>query len=342
MRIIIHLDMDAFFATAEVLRRPELKGKPVVVGGRGNPRERGVVSTASYEARRYGIRSAMPLRIAYRLCPKAIFLKVDIEYYRSLSKRIFEVMRRYTPLVEPLGLDEAFLDVTGIRKPGEEIARELKERIKEEVGLTASVGVAPNKLLAKIASGLNKPDGLVVVEPEEVEQFLSDLPVSTLWGVGPKTEARLSELGIRRISELRRRPLGTLVNALGSSLGRTLYRYARGVDDSPVVIHWEPKSLSRETTFQRDVKDLIFLKSVLRELTQTLLNRLKKEGYQARTLGIKIRYQDFSTHTRALILAQPTSDYEILLSQAIALLERCDLSRRVRLIGVRLANLSRV
>jgi len=202
-RKIIHVDMDEFFARVEQLRRPELMGRPVVVGGDGDPRKRGVVSTASYEARKYGIRSAMPLRTAYRLCRKATFLPVDIAAYRKVSLRIMSILREYTPLVEPLGLDEAFLDVTHSVRSAREIGLELRDRIRRELNLVATVGIAPNKLVAKIAASQGKPDGFTIVEEEAVEEFLEDLPVRTLWGVGPKTENRLKRLGIRTIKELR-------------------------------------------------------------------------------------------------------------------------------------------
>jgi len=228
-RRILHVDMDAFFAAIEQRRRPFLRGKPVVVGGSGNPHSRGVVSTASYEARAYGIHSAMPLRVAYRKCPKAIFLPVDFDAYVASSRQIMAILRSYTPLVEPLSLDEAFLDVSARSEPPRELAETIRHTITEHTGLTASIGIGPNKLLAKIASGLHKPDAVTEITAETAPQMLRDLPATVLWGIGPKTGARLeAALGVRTVGDLERVPLETLQELLGPRWGESLYRVCRG------------------------------------------------------------------------------------------------------------------
>jgi DNA polymerase-4 len=341
-RKIIHVDMDEFFARVEQLRRPELMGKPVVVGGDGDPDKRGVVSTASYEARRYGIRSGMPLRTAYRLCPKATFLPVDIATYRKVSLRIMAVLRQYTPLVEPLGLDEAFLDVTHSVISAREIGLEVKQRIKRELNLVATVGIAPNKLVAKIAASRGKPDGFTVVEQEAVEEFLADLPVRALWGVGPKTENRLKRVGIRTIKELRGMNLEELCSRLGESLGRLLYSYSRGLDNSPVVANWKPQSVSREVTFQKDTSDLPFLQETIAELSRGVASQLRDSGHCGRTVTLKIRYDNFSTHTRSTTSSELVHTSEKIRSTALKLLQRFNLMRKVRLVGVRVSKLKKI
>jgi DNA polymerase-4 len=343
-RAIIHLDMDAFFAAVEELRNPELRGRPVVVGGDGNPRHRGVVSTCNYEARKFGIHSAMPLITAFRLCPEAVFLAVDMAFYEKFSHRIMAILREYTPLVEPLGLDEAFLDVSPSSASGTpmmavEIAQEMKKRIMAETGLSASVGVAPNKLLAKITSGINKPDGLTIVEETEIEEFLEPLPVRTLWGVGPKTDARLAGYGIRTVGELRRRPLPDLQEHFGKAWGQMLYDHSRGIDESPVVTHWEPKSISRDVTFQWDVKKPEIIEATVTELTRDLVGNLTTSGYVTRTLTLKIRYHDFTTFTRSTTATAPLQTESEILPLALALINRFDWTKKVRLVGVRVSNL---
>lgn len=255
MRRILHIDMDAFFAAVEEKRHSELKGKPVVIGGSGDPTQRGVVSTASYEARKYGIHSAMPLRTAYKLCPEAIFLPVDYEEYSRVSKIIKNILKEISPVMEDVGIDEAFLDISEIDRPSEEIAQEIKNRIREETGLTCSIGVASNKLLAKIASDMQKPDGLTIIKEEDIEGRIWPLPVRKLWGVGPKTEESLKKIGIHTIGELASMPLDRLVENFGESYGNYLYEASKGRDESPLVTHWEPKSVSRETTFQTDTNN---------------------------------------------------------------------------------------
>ena len=266
--MIIHADMDAFYASVEERDQPELVGKPVIVGG--SPEQRGVVSAASYVARRYGVHSAMPAVTAHRLCPHGIFLPPRISYYAEISSQIRDIFERFTPLVEPLSLDEAFLDVTGSERlfgPAPEIGRKIKQAIREELRLVASVGVAPNKFLAKIASDLKKPDALVVVEPEQVQEFLAPLPVERLWGVGKKGSKVFERLGIRTIGQLRQWPLESLQTHFGSS-GEYLWQLAHGIDDRPVVPEREAKSISHETTFAQDIAELEVLRAWLVDLTE--------------------------------------------------------------------------
>ena len=281
-RQIIHVDMDAFYASVEQRDNPELRGKPVVVGGK--PKSRGVVATCSYEARKYGIRSAMPLSEAYRRCPHAVFLPVDFAKYRRVSQQLHKIFQDYTPLVEPLSLDEAFLDVTASLRlfgSAENIARELKKRIKDELNLTASIGLAPNKFLAKIASDIQKPDGFVVIDEDQIEAFLDPLPVERIWGVGPKTAEQLHELNVRTVRDLKKIDKPTL-NRLFGQLGNQLYYLARGIDDRPVEPEREAKSIGREITFQQDLTDPEVLKTYLLDLSLDVGRRLRKAGLKAR------------------------------------------------------------
>ena len=342
-RCIIHVDMDAFFAAVEQERHPEYKGKPVIVGGSGNPFTRGVASTCSYEARRYGIRSAMPLREAYRRCPFAIFLPVDYEEYERISLVIMDILKEFSPLLEQVGLDEAFIDISGDIsevKDGmpEEIAKEIKRKIKGKANLTASVGIGPNKLLAKIASDMNKPDGLTIITEENAAEVLAPLPTLKIWGVGPKTEARLKEMGINTIGELAKASLEALENEFGKVWGMTLKEHALGIDESPVVTDWEPKSASAETTYQRDTRDLIFIKKTLYSLTEDVASRLKREGYKGRTITVKIRYSNFTTFTKTKTIKEATNDLEILYKTAEELLGKFTFDKLVRLVGVRAGN----
>lgn len=339
-RTILHVDMDAFFAAVELLRRPELRGRPVVVGGSGNPHSRGVVSTASYEARAYGIHSAMPLRTAHQKCPHAVFLPVDFDAYSAYSRKIMAILREFTPLVEPLSLDEAFLDVSGHPEDPRALAEEVRRKIAEATGLTASIGIGPNKLLAKIASGLHKPNAVSEIRPDTMTAMLHDLPSTVLWGIGPKTAARLEEaLGVRTVGDLQRVPLKDLQDLLGPRWGGYLHRICRGEDDSPVVTDWEPKSLSRETTFQYDTRRRDTVVRTIAELTADVVEDLRQGGYRGKTVTLKIRYHDFATHTRALTLPALTDDPETVRRTAIGLLDRFTLDRPVRLVGVRVSGL---
>ncbi len=341
-RKILHVDMDAFYAAVEQLRRPELRGKPVVVGGDGNPHRRGVVSTASYEARAYGIHSAMPLRIAYRKCPHAIFLPVDFAAYGDYSQRIMTILREYAALVEPLSLDEAFLDVSN--RPGDAVAlaHEIRRRINMETGLTASIGIGPNKLLAKIASGLHKPDAVTEIRADTATEVLRELSTTVLWGIGPKTGAKLEQtLGVRTVGQLQEITLEALHDLLGTHHGDSLYRLCRGEDDSPVISTWEPKSVSRETTYQYDSRKRETIVRTIEALADDVTESLHDEGCRGRTITLKIRYHDFQTTTRAITLPEPIDDATSIRQSAVSLLDRFPLDRPVRLVGVRVSKLVR-
>jgi len=342
MRRILHIDMDAFFAAVEQKRHPELRGKPVVIGGNGDPTKRGVVSTASYEARKFGIHSAMPLRTAYKLCPDAIFLPVDHEEYSRVSERIKKILREFTPIIEDVGLDEAFLDISHINKSSEEIAKEIKRRIKEEIGLTCSIGIAPNKLLAKIASDMQKPDGLTILTEDDLETRIWPLPVRKLWGVGPKTEASLKEMNVKTIGELASLSLDELIERFGRAYGNYLYNASRGIDKSPLITHWEPKSTGKETTFQKDVKNWQVIFRVLAELTKEVVDDMKQSGYKGKTVTVKIKFSDFKTSTRAKTLPEPTDSIEVLRSTAFHCLRRFEFKKRIRLIGIRIGGLEKI
>jgi DNA polymerase-4 len=304
--MILHCDMDAFYASVEERDRPELVGHPVIVGG--SPEKRGVVAAANYVARKYGVHSAMPAATAHRLCPQGIFLPPRIGYYAEVSGRIREIFERFTPLVEPLSLDEAFLDVTGsegLFGPAAEIGRKIKEAVREETRLVASVGVAPNKFLAKIASDLKKPDALVVVEPGKIQEFLDPLPVERLWGVGKQGSKVFQRMGIRTIGQLRQWPLDSLKARFGSS-GEHLWQLAQGIDDRTVVPEQEAKSISHETTFERDIDDSEVLRAWLLDLTEQVGWRLRRHGLRGRTVHLKVRFADFKTITRSWTLPEPT------------------------------------
>jgi DNA polymerase IV len=339
-RKIIHVDMDAFYASVEQRDNPELRGKPVVVGG--SPQSRGVASTCSYEARKYGIRSAMPLAEAYRRCPHAIFVPVNGRKYREVSLQINKIFHDYTPIVEPLSLDEAFLDVTGSTRlfgSAENIAKEIKARIQMELELTASVGLACNKFLAKIASDLKKPNGLVVVAPDKIQQFLDPLPVERIWGVGVKTAERLHGLNIRCVRELRQLEVEYLERLFGIG-GNQLYHLARGIDERPVEIERGVKSIGREITFSEDIRDREALATFLLELTVDVGRKLRKEALKAKTINLKLRFKDFSTITRARTLDSLTNLDEDIFASSSELLQEVVLKDSVRLIGVSVSNLS--
>ena len=337
-RRILHIDMDAFFAAVEQLRRPELTGRPVVIGGQGDPSKRGVVSTANYEARKYGIHSGMPLKSAHRLCPRASFLPVDYEAYLAASVLFKGVLRQVSPVMEDVGIDEAYLDMTQSDASDEEIARRIKGGIREKTGLTCSIGIAPNKLLAKIASDMEKPDGLTVLRSRDVESRLWPLPIRKLYGVGPKTEVLLKGMGIGTIGQLASWPADRLVAQFGRSYGAYLYEASRGIDESPLVTHWEPKSISRETTFQEDVGNWQVIAGTLAELNREVVDELKASGQKARTVTVKIRFLDFATVTRAKTVPGFTDSEEEIRKTAFACLKRIDLSRKVRLVGTRVSH----
>ena len=343
MQRIIHIDMDAFFAAVEQRDNPALRGKPVIIGG--DPRYRGVVSTCSYEARKYGVRSAMPLRQAKELCPNGIFVNGHMRKYEESSSRIMEILRDYTPLIEPISIDEAFLDVTQCQTlfgTAEKIAREIVDRIENEERLTASIGVAPNKFLAKLASDLRKPKGFVIVNPEDVSDLLKDLPVKRVWGVGPKTEQALLNLGIPTIGILREVPLDLLVSNFGKESGEHLYQLSRGVDNRPIVTAEDAKSIGHETTFQEDTDDREYLTAVLLELSDMVARRMRRYQVQARTITLKLRDANFHTITRGRSLMQATDFEEVIFNTALKLAREVEWGRKkVRLLGVSASNLTR-
>jgi DNA polymerase-4 len=339
---ILHVDMDAFYASVEQRDRPELRGKPVIVGGIGN---RGVVCAASYEARPFGVHSAQPIATARRLCPQGVFLPVRMQHYVQIARQIRHILFSFTPLVEPLSLDEAFLDVRGCEAlfgPALEIARQLRVRIKAETGLIASVGVAPNKFLAKLASDHGKPDGLVVLPADSVEAFLAPLPVGRLWGVGAKSEKRLHALGVRTIGQLAALPEQVLVGHFGDS-GRHLGQLARGQDNRNVVPDREARSISTETTFAEDIGDRNILRTWLLDLVDHLAGRLRYSGLRARSVELKIRSAEFRTLMRSQSLPEATDVTEVLWQAVKALFER-SLTRDLlplRLLGVGASRLTR-
>ena len=337
-RAIAHLDMDAFFAAVEQLDEPRYRGKPVIVGGLG---PRGVVSTASYEARRFGVGSAMPTARARKLCPQGIFLTPRFPRYVEISKHVREILHQYSSVVEKVSIDEAFFDLTGEAHPEETVAM-IKERVKRETGLTCSVGLAPNRFLAKVASELEKPDGLVIIDQEHVQQILDPLPVRMIWGVGRVTERRLRSLGISLISELRRAPLSQLVREFGS-MGRVLHRLARGKDDTPLNRKSKSSSLSREVTFSQDVYSTERMEEVVRDLARSVAAQLRRGGLVGKTVRLKIRYPDFETITRQASLITGTDSTRIIEGMALDMLHRrVNIGERgVRLIGVGVGRLSR-
>ena len=340
MRKIIHIDMDAFYASVEQRDRPELVGRPVLVGG--SPSGRGVVAAASYEARAFGVHSAMPSAQAARLCPQAVFLPADFDRYRQVSKHIHRIFHRYTDLVEPLALDEAYLDVTrnhhGI-PTATEVARLIRADIRRETGLTASAGVAPNKFLAKVASDRNKPDGLCVVPPERVEEFLRDLPVERVPGVGPKTAARLRELGVRLVPDLLRLDEADLAGRFGKA-ALSFRALARGIDERPVSPSRERKSVSIEDTFERDIVAGDEIERRLEALTRALVERMRRAQVRGRTVTLKVKYHDFRLVTRSRTLDHPVDSVEPILQAVRALAEATELGEvPARLLGVGLSHL---
>ena len=335
-RAILHIDMDAFYASIEERDQPALAGKPVIVGG--TPEGRGVVAAANYAARKYGIHSAMPAARARGLCPHAVFLPARHAYYAEVAHQIRAIFRRYTPLVEPLSLDEAFLDVSDSRKlfgQPPAIGRTVKREIAHELRLTASVGVAPNKFLAKVASDFGKPDGFVVVDAEHVSEFLDPLPVTRLWGAGKVATRRLGEHGVTRIGELRAKSQAWLEQLFGKQ-GEHLWRLAHGIDERPVISDNETKSISHETTFERDITERDTLRAWLSELTEQVGVRLRRYGLYGRTVHVKIRFADFKTITRAHTMTAPSNITHELWQVAARLLEDNLPTRNpgVRLLGV--------
>jgi DNA polymerase-4 len=341
MRRILHLDMDAFYASVEQRDNPSLKGKPVAVGG--PPNSRAVVAAASYEARIFGVRSAMPMSRAARLCPDLVVVPPEFKKYRAVSSEIFAIYREVTPLVEPLSLDEAYLDVTenAWGEPlGRAVAERLKTRIREQTALTVSAGVAPNKFLAKIASGWRKPDGLTVIAPERVERFLQGLPIDALWGVGPVTAQRLRAHGIARLVDVRQVSEEQLRHVVGS-LASWLIQLAQGVDDRPVEPNRPAKSASSENTFEHDLTDADEIRAAVDDMARGVARWLARKALTARTVTLKVRYADFTTVTRSVTVLPPTRDEQAIAERAVALIARTQAGAQpVRLLGVGVHNLS--
>ncbi len=339
MPFFFHVDLDAFFASVELLDDPGLKGKPVVVGAASS--RRGVVSTCSYEARRFGIHSAMPIAEAKRRCPHAIFLPVRMERYAELSARVMAVFSSFTPDVLRVSIDEASIDMTGTERlwgPPIEAARALKRRVSEDTGLTISVGIAPNRYIAKIASGLNKPDGLTFVAPGEEENFMDSLPLEKLWGAGTKTRERLLELGIDTIAKLRSIPEGTLSRFFGKAGGVFLYRCSRGMDPGTYGMEAKSRSVSTETTFEWDVRDRDGIEAVLLGMSEELCARLYEEDLSARSVQLKLRYDDFETVSVRETREGPFLNSQELYEAGLRLFDRKWAGRPIRLIGLGLVN----
>lgn len=332
--------MDAFFASVEQRDNPDLRGKPVIVGA--GPHERGVVSAASYEARKFGVHSAMPSRTAYRLCPQGVFVHPHMHKYSEASRQIMIILESFTPLVQPVSVDEAFLDVSGAVKQfadAVKMGRRIKDEIRRQTELTASVGIAPNKFLAKLASDLNKPDGLTVITEEDKVKILEPLPVSKIWGVGKVTEKRLCELGIKTIGDLQRFPLDDLRRLMGNVAGH-LHALAWGEDSREVATEEETKSISSEHTFDRDTADLNQIKKCLLEQCDEIGTRLRSEHLAARTVQLKLRYADFTTLTRSKTLPVPTQDEMTIYQVGERLLAAEQIcGRSIRLIGIGGSNL---
>ena len=340
-RTIVHADLDAFYASVEVLDDPSLRGRPVIVGG--GPNERGVVMAASYEARAFGVQSAMPLRTAGRRCPDGIFLPGRPDRYRELSEQVMAIFASYTPLVEPISLDEAFLDVsasTAVFGDGESIGRRIKDRVLAEVGLVVSVGVATNKLCAKVASDLRKPDALVIVPPGEEAAFLAPLPIRRLWGVGPKAQAALAEYGVTTIGQLAALPAGTLHRRFGQH-GDDLGARARGIDRARVEPMQRPKSIGHEHTFGHDTVEMSRLEATLLDVAESVASRLRRHDLAAGSVQLKLRYEGFETLTRQARLPRQTRESEPLYAAALELLRKTLVAGRgVRLIGLTAINLT--
>ena len=339
-RTIIHLDMDAFYPAVEVLDNPDLLGKPVIVGGSD---KRGVVSSASYEARKFGVHSAQPVVTARRLCPDGIFLPVRMSRYKEVSKQIFQIFRRFTPLVEPLSIDEAFLDVTGSERlfgRPEDIARKTRQAVFEEIGLTVSAGVAPSKFVAKIASDMDKPDGLTIVPPDRVREFLDPLAIKKMWGVGKKTQEVLARLNVFSFKDLSLLPVEVLERQFGKQ-GVKMHFLSMGIDEREVVTTYVQKSIGHEVTFSEDILEIQEAKQQLLSLAHRVAHRMRRENTLGRTITLKVKYADFVQITRSQKIPKGTDDGTEIYSTACHLLQKTDTGKRpVRLLGISLSLLS--
>lgn len=336
MRKIIHVDMDAFFASVEQHDNPKLKGKPVIVGGLSG---RGVVSTCSYEARKYGIHSAMPMYMAKSLCPNGVFLPVRFQRYREVSKKVFDILYEITDIVEPLSIDEAYLDVTDIDKNPEDIAKEIKEKVYMTTGLTVSAGVSYNKFLAKIASDWNKPDGLMVITEDMVPDILRPLSVSKVYGIGEKSSERLKKIGIEKVDDLLKLSEEELINIFGK-YGKEIYDRIRGIDLRPVETYRETKSIGKETTLKKDTDDIDLLTKYLEGFSRTISLELKKEKLYCRTVTVKIKTWNFTVHTKSRTLNEYIDSPDDIYNVASSILKESNISQPVRLIGLSVSNLS--
>ena len=340
IRKIIHVDMDAFYASVEQRDNPELRGKPVIVGG--PPKSRGVVATCSYEARKYGIHSAMPSSTAYRLCPQAIFIRPRFDVYEKISGQIREIFHEYTDLVEPLSLDEAFLDVTENKKGiplAMEVARELLKKIYQKTGLTASAGVSFNKFLAKVASDVNKPHGLTVITPKKAAQFIDLLPIGKFYGVGKVTEKKMHSLGIKTGADLRKVPEEELIEHFGK-VGRFYYQIVRGIDDREVTPHYTRKSISQEITLDKDINDRRQMEHILENMARSLEEYLEEKHIKGRTITLKVKYYNFKSITRSITIPEPVNNAAMIMKYAAVLLDKTDAGKiKVRLLGIGLSNL---
>jgi len=339
LRKIIHIDMDAFFASVEQLDNPELKGKPVAVGGSG---ERSVVAAASYEARKFGVRSAMPSIIAKRLCPDLIFVKHNFERYKEVSSQVMEIFKEYTDLIEPLSIDEAFLDVTDDKKKigsATVIARKIRTEIKSKTGLTASAGISVNKFLAKIASDINKPDGLFIIKPEEAERFIEELPVEKFYGIGKVTALKMHKLGIHSGSDLKKWDMVALVRNFGKA-GVFFYNIVRGIDERPVEPNQERKSVGTEYTYEKDLKTNFEIVAELYKLEKELMERLEHAETTGRTITLKIKFSDFRQITRSKTLQNYIRNFKTLHKEVSEIRKSINLEgTRIRLMGVTISNL---
>jgi len=340
-RCIFHIDLDAFFVSVEQVLNPKLKGKPVIVGG--DPERRGVVASASYEARPFGIHAGMPSSKARRLCPQAIFIRSHFSLYKDASAKFMKILGDFSPYIEPLGLDEAYLDVTGCEEPygsPQKLALAIKERTYKELEITASVGIATCKVVAKIASDLCKPDGLLEIAPGEEQAFLNPLPVAKLPGVGKKTEQSLKEMGITTIGELASLPSDTIKRQVGAT-GAVLHSYARGIDDREVEAPGEAKSISQQLTFARDTLDRNFLEANLHNLCQEVCQELRSQNKRAKCVAIRLRYADFKTITRQVILREASNVTQVIFATAQQLLSKAlaQQEKPIRLIGIRISSL---
>lgn len=340
IRKIIHVDMDAFYASVEQRDNPEWRGKPVIVGGA--PNSRGVVATCSYEARKYGIHSAMPSSTAYRLCPQAIFVRPRFEVYKKISGQIREIFHEYTDLVEPLSLDEAYLDVTENKKGislATEVAGELLKNIYQKTGLTASAGVSFNKFLAKVASDVNKPYGITIVTPKKAAQFIDHLPIGKFHGIGKVTEKKMHSLGIKTGADLRKLSEEELIEHFGK-VGRFYYQIVHGIDDREVTPHHTRKSISQEITLDKDINDRRQMEQILEKMAHSLEEYLEKKHIKGRTITLKVKYYNFKSITRSITIPEPVNEAAIMMKYAALLLDKTDAGKiKVRLLGIGLSNL---